>query len=102
MNVIGDRKRRLALSVVELGMLLSGGAYLVAFNLGIASGKGEPFWLEGTYVYSCACTTGYPCMFGSPGSTDNCQFPLVLHVEKGRVGQVNLDGLTFILLNIWF
>jgi len=100
-NVIRDRKRRLAFFAAGLGLLLFCGAYLVALNLGIASTKGEPFLLEGTYVYSCACTTVCPCMFGSPGTTDNCQFPLVLHVEKGRVGQVNLDGLTLIMLNTW-
>lgn len=92
---------RLALLISVLGILLLYGTYLATPSPGIASTKGEPFLLEGTYVYSCACTTVCPCMFGSPGTTDNCQFPLVLHVEKGHVGKVNLDGLTLIMLSTW-
>ncbi len=40
-------------------------------------------------------------MFGSEGTTENCQFPLVLHVERGHAGDVTLDGLNLILANIW-
>lgn len=67
----------------------------------LAALKGASFELEGTYVYSCACTTVCPCMFGSPGTTDNCQFPLVLHLNKGRVGEVKLDGLNLIMVTYW-
>lgn len=91
-------KRRMAATAMAMVGLLF--VWLVGW-VGAKETERVPFELKGTYIYSCACTTVCPCMFGSPGTTDNCQFPLVLQVEEGYVGETRVDGLTLIMLNTW-
>ncbi len=57
--------------------------------------------ISGDYMESCNCDYLCPCVYTNPqgGATlDNCTAVLVFRINKGRSGQVSLDGLCFALL----
>jgi hypothetical protein len=62
----------------------------------------EQKWqISGEYMESCNCDYLCPCIYTNPqaGATfDNCTAALVFRIDKGRSGEVNLDGLCFALL----
>lgn len=57
----------------------------------------EPWTLEGTYFETCNCETACPCVFLSPPTEGECTVLLAWHVDKGRFGEVPLDGLNVAL-----
>jgi hypothetical protein len=62
----------------------------------------EQRWqISGEYMESCNCDYLCPCIYTNPqgGATfDNCTAALVFRIDKGRSGEVSLDGLCFALL----
>lgn len=57
----------------------------------------EPWTLEGTYFETCNCETACPCVFLSPPTEGDCTVLLAWHVDKGRCGDLSLDGLNVAL-----
>jgi hypothetical protein len=57
--------------------------------------------LKGTVLVACNCDYGCPCNFNAPPSTGDCEGGWVWHVEEGRYGDVDLDGLTLALFADW-
>lgn len=57
--------------------------------------------ISGDYCETCSCTYLCPCLPGNlmarPTNGD-CYFGFVWHIERGRYGQVALDGLNFAVL----
>lgn len=49
--------------------------------------------LEGTYFEACNCDAACPCVFLSAPTTGECTVFIGWHIDKGRVGEVALDGL---------
>jgi len=65
-----------------------------------------PWQLTGDYFENCSCSIACPCFFsaGTPLSerpTEGfCNVPLVFHIERGRYGDLALDGLNvFVVLH---
>lgn len=57
--------------------------------------------LKGTVLVACNCDFGCPCNFNAPPSRGDCEGGWVWHIEQGRYGDVELDGLTLALFADW-
>jgi hypothetical protein len=61
-----------------------------------------PNWnLSGRYYETCSCDFVCPCLLGQmavPPTKGSCTFAMGFDVERGRYGDVSLDGLAFIVL----
>ena len=53
----------------------------------------EKWSLTGNYFEACNCDVACPCVFTSAPTNDNCTVLLAWHIEKGKYGDVSLDGL---------
>lgn len=53
--------------------------------------------LEGTYFESCNCEVACPCLFLSAPTTGECTALVGWHIDKGKDGDVSLDGLNVAL-----
>lgn len=49
--------------------------------------------LSGSYFESCNCDVACPCVFTSAPTTGECTVLLAWHIEKGKYGDLSLDGL---------
>jgi hypothetical protein len=57
--------------------------------------------LSGEYMESCNCDYLCPCIFTNPqgqATHDNCVALMVYRIDRGRHGEVSLDGLKFALV----
>jgi hypothetical protein len=53
--------------------------------------------IAGDYLEGCACRLVCPCDLGEDAAAmKGCQATFVWHIEKGRYGDIGLDGLTMI------
>ena len=57
--------------------------------------------LEGTAFIACNCDYGCPCNFNALPSRGACEGGWTWHVDRGRVGDVPLDGLNFSVYAKW-
>src|SRR5512135_1072165 len=57
----------------------------------------EKWSLTGTYLETCNCEVGCPCVFLSPPTTGDCTVLVGWHIDKGSHGNVALDGLNVAL-----
>jgi hypothetical protein len=62
-------------------------------SLGEESALESAWFLSGTYIESCNCSVGCPCVFLSPPTNDECTLLIGWHIEKGCFGDTALDGL---------
>lgn len=53
--------------------------------------------LEGTYLETCNCAAVCPCVFLSDPTEDECTLLAGWHIDRGRDGEVPLDGLNVVL-----
>lgn len=56
--------------------------------------------LEGTYFESCSCDAVCPCTWSAlsaKATHDRCRALLAYHIESGRIGDVDVGGLSFAL-----
>lgn len=53
--------------------------------------------LAGTYFETCNCEAACPCVFTSPPTEGECTALVAWHIERGRYGDVSLDGLNVAL-----
>jgi hypothetical protein len=49
--------------------------------------------LTGTYFEACNCQAACPCVFLSPPTEGDCRALIAWHIDKGKFGDVALDGL---------
>ncbi|WP_097459079.1 DUF1326 domain-containing protein [Mangrovitalea sediminis] len=49
--------------------------------------------IEGTYFESCNCEAACPCVFLSNPSEGQCTALVAWHIDRGRLGEVPLNGL---------
>ena len=57
--------------------------------------------VKGTVLVACNCDYGCPCNFNAPPTTGDCEGNWTWHIEKGRYGDVELDGLTLAIFADW-
>jgi len=57
--------------------------------------------VSGTVLIGCNCDYGCPCNFNAPPTTGDCEGNWTWHIEKGRYGDVELDGLTLAIFADW-
>jgi hypothetical protein len=57
--------------------------------------------LKGTVVVACNCDYGCPCNFNAPPTKGKCEGGWTWHVEEGRYGDTELDGLNFSVYVNW-
>jgi hypothetical protein len=55
--------------------------------------------LSGVMVESCSCNVGCPCTFAQDPTHGWCKGNASWHIEQGKYGNVDLDGLNVILIN---
>src|SRR5438132_5468005 len=53
--------------------------------------------VAGSYFESCNCEVACPCVFMSPPTSGECTVLVAWHIEQGRFGEVDLDGLNAVL-----
>jgi hypothetical protein len=53
----------------------------------------SPWNLRGTYMETCNCDVACPCVFLSDPTQGECTVVIGWHIDKGRDGDVALDGL---------
>jgi hypothetical protein len=53
--------------------------------------------LNGTYFETCNCEAACPCVFLSPPTEGECTVLVAWHIDKGKFGDVALDGLNVAL-----
>jgi hypothetical protein len=53
--------------------------------------------IAGSYFEVCNCDVACPCIFLSPPTSGNCTLLLAWHIDHGRFGQIDLDGLNAVL-----
>jgi hypothetical protein len=53
--------------------------------------------LSGTYFETCNCEAACPCVFTSPPTEGDCTVLVAWHIDKGKFGDVALDGLNVAL-----
>jgi len=59
------------------------------------------WYVEGTEFGNCNCTYGCPCQFEALPSHGDCWGFEVVHIDKGRFGNVVLDGLNAAMIYAW-
>ena len=57
----------------------------------------EDWSVSGSYMEACNCEAACPCVMLSPPTSGECTVLLGWHIEKGRFGEVPLDGLNVAL-----
>jgi hypothetical protein len=57
--------------------------------------------VKGTVLVACNCDYGCPCNFNAPPTTGDCEGNWTWHIEQGRYGDVDLDGLTLAVFADW-
>jgi hypothetical protein len=50
--------------------------------------------MEGTLLGARSCDWGCPCSFDAPPTRGFCEGTYAWHIERGRFGEVSLDGLS--------
>src|SRR5215469_4503335 len=61
----------------------------------------ERWSLRGEYMESCNCDYLCPCVYTNPQGPvthDHCTAALVFRIDKGNLGETQLDGLKFALI----
>ena len=53
--------------------------------------------IAGSYFEACNCDIACPCVFLGPPTTGDCTLLVAWHIDQGRYGQVDLDGLNAVL-----
>jgi hypothetical protein len=61
----------------------------------------QPWNLKGTVFVACNCDYGCPCNFNALPTQGKCEGQWTWHVEEGRFGDVELDGLNFTVAVDW-
>ena len=51
--------------------------------------------LKGDVIGACNCDYGCPCEFEAPPTMGFCEGMGIYHINKGKFGDVSLDGLSF-------
>ncbi|HKZ49338.1 MAG TPA: DUF1326 domain-containing protein [Thermoplasmata archaeon] len=53
--------------------------------------------LSGSYFEACNCDLACPCVFMSPPTTGECSLLVAWHIDRGKYGDVAVDGLNVAL-----
>jgi hypothetical protein len=59
------------------------------------------WWMEGVEATNCSCAPGCPCQFNQLPTYGNCRAYTFVRVDRGRFGDVGLDGLYWGILASW-
>lgn len=54
------------------------------------------YLLEGTMLEACDCNVLCPCWIGEDPDGGTCNAVFAYHIEQGRVGDVDVSGLTWL------
>jgi hypothetical protein len=57
--------------------------------------------MQGVEFANCNCAVGCPCQFNALPTHGNCRAHTFIQVDKGRFGDVSLDGLRWGLMGQW-
>lgn len=57
--------------------------------------------MQGMVMVNCNCAYGCPCQFNSLPTHGDCRAYGFMQIDKGRFGEVSLDGLTWGVLVSW-
>ena len=57
--------------------------------------------IEGRLLIACNCDYGCPCNFNARPSYGDCEGMWTWHVDRGTLGDVHLDGVTFSVFADW-
>jgi hypothetical protein len=68
----------------------------------VARAAEEPAWsLEGRSISADSCGVACPCNIGGPPDNGECRFIQMRQVDKGRYGDVKLDGVRFAMVGVF-
>lgn len=70
---------------------------LVLVVVGVVSSASENWAFKAEYAESCCCSIPCPCTFGMPPTMGHCEGNGLVVIEKGHMGDVNVDGLSVVL-----
>jgi hypothetical protein len=74
----------------------------VRLSISASTSKNHPImptsWkIAGSYFETCNCELACPCIFTSPPTSGECSVLIAWHIDQGRFGEVDLDGLNAVL-----
>jgi len=77
-------------------------AVAVGLIQAVARAAEEPAWsLEGRHISADSCGVACPCNIGGPPDNGECRFIQMRQVDKGRYGDVKLDGVRFAMVGVF-
>jgi hypothetical protein len=56
----------------------------------------DTWQLDGIYFEACNCDAACPCVFLSPPTEGECTVVIGWHIDRGRLGDTSLDGLSIV------
>jgi hypothetical protein len=59
------------------------------------------WFMQGTEFANCSCDWGCSCQFNAPPSSGHCHAYVFVQIDRGRYGDVPLDGLRWGILGAW-
>jgi len=57
--------------------------------------------MKGTTFSNCNCVSGCPCQFSQPPTHGRCEAYCFVKIDKGKYGDVSLDGLNWGIVATW-
>ena len=61
----------------------------------------KKWFFEADYLQACNCDYGCPCEFAAPPTTGFCEGAGVWKIERGKYGDLSLDGLGLAFAAKW-
>src|SRR3981081_4131722 len=61
----------------------------------------KKWFFDADYLQACNCDYGCPCEFAAPPTTGSCHGVGVWRIERGKCGNVPLDGLCLAFAAHW-
>jgi hypothetical protein len=75
------------------------GGILLLGGLALAGLAGDTdYRITGEYFETCTCDPACPCIFKSDPTRGHCNVALAWHIESGRYGEVELNGLNVVVM----
>lgn len=82
--------KKLSISILLLTVLF--------LFIAIQSTSASDNWaVKASYTESCSCSVPCPCTFGGAPTMGHCHANGLMEIEKGHVGDVQLDGISVVL-----
>jgi hypothetical protein len=72
-------------------------------NDAVASSAGPEFSFTGSRIIGCCCPSPCPCRLNKkPSNCHGCDHTDAIHIDRGHIGDVKMDGVTYVTIGRGF